>query len=102
MSLCEDDNIGERECTHVMNEVTLRCMCSVNIAVVIQWAPGEKNQVEKTVVYSKSKAPPPIRPQPTEEQGSHRTRERVRKAGRKELKEHKTGIRWKSTRQHKG
>ena len=51
MSLCEDDNIGERECTHVMNEVKLRCMCSVNIAVVIQWAPGEKNQ-EKTVVWS--------------------------------------------------
>ena len=40
MSLCEDDNIGERECTHVMYEVKLRCMCSVNIAVVIQWAPG--------------------------------------------------------------
>ena len=98
----EDANIGERECTHVMNEVTLRCKCSVSIAVVIQWAPGEKNQ-EKTVVYSKSKAPPPIRPQAQrQEQGTHRTREKSKEKLEEKRKEHKTGIRWKSTRQHKG
>ena len=82
MSLCEDDNIGaQRACTHVMNEVTLRCMCSVNIAVGIQLTPGENNQVEKTV-YSKSKAPPLIRPQPADEEHTGHER-RVREAGRK-------------------
>ena len=82
MSLCEDDNIGERVCTHVMYEVKLRCMCSVNIAVVIQWAPGEKNQ-EKTVVYSKSKASPPDTATAHRGTHTHRTREKSKKSGKK-------------------